>query len=166
MLECLRSVQFLETTASSYIFSEGMCPGPKIYGQPQRDRPWTIPASRGPIWWGRRKFYHSHRAAWYKGVLYCSQCGHFSLKGQSLRGLGKRCQVNPSSRYCQMTMNLIRHGTKRAGFKAWPTYNNTPGEEEPHIAKWAYPDPEWVEEPPPRRYEKSKTPTGENSQKK
>ena len=25
----------------------------------------------------------------------------------------------------------------------------------------AYPDPEWVEEPPPRRYEKSKTPTGE-----
>ena len=91
----------------------------------------------------------------------CSQCGHFSLKGQSLRGLGKRCQVKPSSRYCEMTMNLIRHGTNRAGFKDLPTYNNTPAEGEPHIAKCAYSDSEWVEEPPPRRYENSKTPTGE-----
>ena len=60
-----------------------------------------------------------------------------------------------------MAMNFIRHGTKRAGFKDWPTYNKVPGVDEPHIAKCAYLDPEWVEEPHPRRYDKGKTPTGE-----
>ena len=34
MLECLRCGQFWESTASIMIFSEGMCPGPKIYGPP------------------------------------------------------------------------------------------------------------------------------------
>ena len=121
MLECLRCGQFWESKASSMILSEGICPGPQIYGPPQEERPWVIPANRGPIWWGKHKLHKSHKAAWYRGVLYCSSCGHFSLKGQSLRGLGKRCQVNPGGRYCQMTMNLIRHGTKRAGFKDWPT---------------------------------------------
>ena len=148
MLECLRCGQFWESTASSYVFSEGMCPWPKIYGQPQKDRPWVIPACRGPIWWGRSKLNKSHRAAWYKGVLHCSQFGHFAFKGQSLKGLGKRCQANPSSRYCQMTMNLIKHGTSRAGFKYWPTYNNIPGKDKPQIAKCAFPDPEWMEDPP------------------
>ena len=32
MLECLRCGQFWESTASSYIFSEQICPGPRIYG--------------------------------------------------------------------------------------------------------------------------------------
>ena len=161
MLECLRCGQFWESTASSYVFSGGICPGPKIYGQPQKDRPWVIPACRGPIWWGRSKLNKSHRAAWYKGVLYCSQCGHLSLKGQSLTGLGKRCQVNSSSTYCQVTMKLIQHGTNRAGFKDWPTYDNKPGPEEPQIARCAIPDPEWIKEPPPRTYNKNKTVTGE-----
>ena len=60
-----------------------------------------------------------------------------------------------------MTMNLNRHGTKRAGFKDWPTHINSPGVDEPQIARCSYPDPDWVKELPPRRYEKGKTPTGE-----
>ena len=161
MLECQRCGQFWESTASSMIFSEGLCPGQRIYGPPPKERPWVIPVKRGPIWWGKHKLHKSHKAAWYRGVLYCSSCGHFSLKGQSLRGLGKRCQVNPGGRYCQMTMNLIRHGTKRAGFKDWPKYDNKPGPEEPEITRCAQPDPEWVLEPPPRTYNTSKTSTGE-----
>ena len=39
MLECQSSGQVWESTASSLIFSQGVCPGPKIYGPPQRDRP-------------------------------------------------------------------------------------------------------------------------------
>ena len=35
MLECLRCGQFWESKASSMIFSEGICPGPQIYGPPQ-----------------------------------------------------------------------------------------------------------------------------------
>ena len=105
-------------------------------------------------------------ASWYRGVLYCSKCGHFFFKGQSLRGFGKGCQPSLGSRYCQMTMNLIRHGTNRAGFKDWPTYNNVPGSEEPYIARCAHPDPEWIKEPPPRTYNTSKTITGENIAKK
>ena len=58
----------------------------------------------------------------------------FHSKGKSLRGLAQMCQTNPGGRYCQMTMNLIRHRTKRAGFKDWPTYDNKPGQEEPEIA--------------------------------
>ena len=136
-----------------------MCPGPKIYGQPQKDRPWVIPPNRGPIWWGKHKLHKTHKAAWFRGVLYCNDCGHFSLRGQSLRGLGERCRVDPAGRYCQMTMNLIKHGTPRAGFKDWPTYNNIPGKEEPEVAKYAYPDPDWEKEPPPRTYN-SKSSTG------
>ena len=60
-----------------------------------------------------------------------------------------------------MTMNLIRHGTKRAGFKDWPTYDNKPGPEEPEIARCAIPDPDWIQEPPPKTYNTNKTPTGE-----
>ena len=60
-----------------------------------------------------------------------------------------------------MTMNLIRHGTKRAGFRDWPTYDNKPGPEEPEIARCAMPDPEWVQEPPPKTYNTNKTFTGE-----
>ena len=107
MLECQRCGQFWESTASSLIFSQGVCPGPKIYGPPQRDRPWIIPADRGPIWWGKHKLHKSHKAAWYRGVFYCSGCGHFSLKGQSLRGLSEKCDINLGGRYCQITMNLF-----------------------------------------------------------
>ena len=60
-----------------------------------------------------------------------------------------------------MTMNMIRHGTKRAGFKDWPTSDNVPGPDEPNIARCAQPDPEWLKEPPPRTYNKSKSNTGE-----
>ena len=60
-----------------------------------------------------------------------------------------------------MTMNLIKLGTKRAGFKDWPTYDNKPGPEEPEIARCAIPDPDWVQEPPPRTYNTNRTPTGE-----
>ena len=60
-----------------------------------------------------------------------------------------------------MTMKLIKHGTSRAGFKDWPTYDNIPGKEEPHIARCAHLDPDWVKEPPPRTDDKGKTPTGE-----
>ena len=134
MLDCSRCRQFCESTSSSLISSEGVCPGPRMYGPPQRDRPWNIPTYRGPIWWGRSKLHKSHRAAWYKGVLKCSQCGQFSSKGQSLRGLAKPCHVNPKGRYFQMTMGLMRHGTPRAGFKGWPSEDNVPGKEEAHIA--------------------------------
>ena len=122
MIECIKCGQFWESTATNLILAQGMCPGPKIYGDPQykRERPWTIPAKRGRIWWGKHKLHTSHRAAWYRGVIVCSGCGHFSLKGQSLRGLAKICCNSPASRYCQMTMKLIRHGTKRAGFTDWP----------------------------------------------
>ena len=58
-------------------------------------------------------------------------------------------------------MNLIKHGTPRAGFKDWPTYDNKPGKEEPDIAKCAIPDPDWEKEPPPKTYNTSKTNTGE-----
>ena len=59
-----------------------------------------------------------------------------------------------------MTMNLIRHGTKRAGFKDWPTYDNKPGKEEPEIARYAIPDPALVEEPPSRTDNTGKTVAG------
>ena len=118
MIECIKCGQFWESTATNLILAQGMCPGPKIYGDQQykKERPWIIPAKRGPIWWGKHKLHKTHKAAWYRGVLYCSGCGHFSLKGQSLRGLGQPCFNNPAGRYCQMTMKLIKHGTKRAGF--------------------------------------------------
>ena len=126
---------------------------------PQKERPWVTPANRGPIWWGYSKLHKSHRAAWYRGVLFCSRCGHFSKRAIA-QGLGKKCQVNPGGRCCQMTMNIIRHGTKRAGFQDWPMYDNKPGKEEPEIARCAIPDPTWVEEPPPRTYNTGKTVTG------
>ena len=53
-LECLRCGQFWESAASSMIFSEGMCPGPRLYGPPQKKRPWVIQAAElnwaGPGW--------------------------------------------------------------------------------------------------------------------
>ena len=58
-------------------------------------------------------------------------------------------------------MNLMKHGTPRAGFKDWPTYNNKPGKEEPEIARCAYPDPDWEKEKPPKTYDTSKSTTGE-----
>ena len=60
-----------------------------------------------------------------------------------------------------MTMKLIRFGTRRAGFTDWPTYDNIPGKEEPHIAKIAYQDPCWEDRPPPRTYNTQKSTTGE-----
>ena len=60
-----------------------------------------------------------------------------------------------------MTMNLIKHGTPRAGFKDWATYNNKPGKEEPEIARCAYPDPDWEKEQPPKTYNTGKSSTGE-----
>ena len=59
-----------------------------------------------------------------------------------------------------MTLNLIKHGANRAGFKDWPTYDNKPGPEEPEIARCALPDPDWIQESPPKTYN-TKTPTGE-----
>ena len=59
-----------------------------------------------------------------------------------------------------MTMKLIKHGTRRAGFSDWPTYDNKPGIEEPIIADTAYPHPLWIQEPPPRTYNTGKTVTG------
>ena len=60
---------------------------------------------------------------------------------------------------------MIRHDQPRLGFKGWPRENNAPGQEEKAIANIAYPDPEWIDTPPPRKYEKKahidKTPTGE-----
>ena len=47
------------------------------------------------------------------------------------------------------------------GFKDWPLYDNKPGAEESDIARCAYPDPDWVKEPPPKTYNTNKTPTGE-----
>ena len=91
MIECKRCGQFWESTATNLILAQGMCPEPKIYGQPQLERPWLIPSKRGPIWWGKHKLHKSHTAAWYRGVLYCSDCGHFSFKGNSLRGLALPC---------------------------------------------------------------------------
>ena len=60
-----------------------------------------------------------------------------------------------------MTMKLIRFGTKRAGFTDWPSYDNIPGKEEPHIATIAYQDPCWEDRPPPRTYNTQKSVTGE-----
>ena len=160
MIECKRCGQFWESTATNLILAQGMCPGPKIYGQPQLERPWLIPSKRGPIWWGKHKLHKYHTAAWYRGVLYCSDCGHFSLKGKSCRGLALPCYKNPTGRYCQMTMKLIRHGTRRAGFPDWPNYENKPGAEEPVIAHCAYPDPLWIQGPPPKTYNTGKTVTG------
>ena len=60
-----------------------------------------------------------------------------------------------------MTMKLIRHGTKRAGFADWPRHDNIPGKKEPHIATIAYQDPRWEDRPPPRTYNTQKTITGE-----
>ena len=162
MIECIKCGQFWESTATNLILAQGMCPGPKIYGDQQykRERPWIIPAKRGNIWWGKHKLHKSHRAAWYRGVIFCSGCGHFSLKGKSLRGLAKECHNNPAGRYCQMTMKLIKHGTKRAGFSDWPEYDNIPGKEEPHIANIAYQDNAWDNGPPPRVYNTGKTVTG------
>ena len=59
-----------------------------------------------------------------------------------------------------MTMKLIRHGTKRAGFTDWPDYDNIPGKGEPLIARCAYQDNTWETGPPPRTYNTSKTITG------
>ena len=59
-----------------------------------------------------------------------------------------------------MTMKLAKHGTKRAGFKDWPSYDNKPGEEEPELARCVHQDPECIEEPPPRTYNTGKTVTG------
>ena len=59
-----------------------------------------------------------------------------------------------------MTMKLMKHGTRRAGFSDWPSYDNKPGAEEPVIAKHAYPDPLWVQEPPPKTYNTGQTVTG------
>ena len=56
-----------------------------------------------------------------------------------------------------MTMNLIKQGTPRAGFKDWPTYDNKPGKEEPEIARCAIPDPDWEKEPPTKTCNTSKT---------
>ena len=95
MIECQRCGQFWESTATNLFLAQGMCVGPKIYGQPQLERPWLIPSKRGPIWWGKHKLHKSHIAAWYRGVLYCSDCGHFSFKGNSLRGLALPCYKNP-----------------------------------------------------------------------
>ena len=161
MIECIKCGQFWESTATNLILAQGMCPGPKLYGVQQHERPWIIPAKRGPIWWGKHKLHTSHRAAWYRGVLFCTGCGHFSLNGNSLRGLGKRCYNNPAGRYCQMTIKLIRHGTKRAGFSDWPEYDNIPGKGEPMIANIAYQDTAWDNGPPPRTYNTGKTLTGE-----
>ena len=61
-----------------------------------------------------------------------------------------------------MTMELMRHGTPRAGFKGWPSEDNVPGTEEQNIAQIAYPDPNFETTLPPRTYEnRGKTPTGE-----
>ena len=130
MIECTTCGQFWEPTATKLILAQGMYPGPRLYGKIQHERPWMIPSKRGPIWWGKHRLHKSHKAAWYRGVLYCSGCGHFSLKGNSLRGLAQRCHVNPGGRYCQMTMKLIKDSTKRAGFSDWPTYDNRPGKED------------------------------------
>ena len=59
-----------------------------------------------------------------------------------------------------MTMKLIRHGTKRAGFTDWPDYDNIPGKGEPLIARCAHQDTTWETGPPPRTYNTSKTITG------
>ena len=59
-----------------------------------------------------------------------------------------------------MTMKLIRHGTRRAGFTDWPDYDNQPGSYEKDIATYAYPDPLWIQGPPPRTYNTGKTVTG------
>ena len=53
MLECLRCGQFWESTASSMIFSEGICPSPRLYSPPQKERPWVIPLDSGPIMVGQ-----------------------------------------------------------------------------------------------------------------
>ena len=47
MLECKRCGQFWESTASSMIFSEGICPGPKIYGTPQKRKALDHPCKKG-----------------------------------------------------------------------------------------------------------------------
>ena len=95
MLECLRCGQFWESTASSLIYSEGVCPGPKLYGPPQKERPWVIPANSGPIWWGRSKLHKSHRASWYKGCAVLPKLRAFFLERAITQGIKQKMSSKP-----------------------------------------------------------------------
>eukprot|EP00973_Karenia_brevis_P033062 4562372-Karenia_brevis.AAC.1 len=62
------------------------CPGPKIRGYPQQNRPWLVPTGHD-LQWGQHALCNTgiggHKLQWYKGVLYCALCGAWTKsKGQ------------------------------------------------------------------------------------
>eukprot|EP00973_Karenia_brevis_P012990 1763312-Karenia_brevis.AAC.1 len=58
-------------------------PSPEIWGNPQRNRPWLVPPGQN-IQLGAHKILNTgpqgHKLQWFKGVLYCTQCGGWTAQ--------------------------------------------------------------------------------------
>ena len=155
MLECEKCGLFWAASNTQAILDRGPCLGHNTYGAQPADRPWIIPSNGPQVVWGRTTLHRSHQAKWLRGVLYCGQCGCHSSEGQSLRNLGRRCSMNPQSKYAVDTRRMMCTGKPRQGIKEWPMDCNIPGKE--LLGRYdMYPDPRGLEsksdptcDPPP-----------------
>ena len=129
MLECERGGLFWLASNTDLVVSRGVCLGHNTYGRTPQDRPWVIPSKGAPVIWGATELHRSHRARWMRGILYCGQCGCYSIQGQSLRGLAHQCKMNPKGKCAVDTRRMIVTGKVRQGVKEWPQTSNFPNKE-------------------------------------
>ena len=83
------------STATSPSIEGGVCPPPESMMRTSMDEAAAYMAlTFGPEW--RSAVHASHRPSLAEPVLYCRVCGKYSERAGSIRGLGERCQGDPT----------------------------------------------------------------------
>ena len=113
-VNCCQSWYLKDTT---YIAELGPCPGDMVWGPPSPNRPQLRKANQYCMHLGA-DIHRSHKAAWYRGVLYCTQCGTMAIK-QVPKKLKESCLLKPGSTQCASKLKSIKSGNF-PGPSGWP----------------------------------------------
>eukprot|EP00973_Karenia_brevis_P001873 255091-Karenia_brevis.AAC.1 len=80
-LQCYRCGQ--QWVDKQHYMGDNICPGPEIWGLPQRDRPCIVPQGNN-IQRGAHSILNTgpqgHKLQWYKGIMYCTLCGGWTAQ--------------------------------------------------------------------------------------
>ena len=107
-LECHRCGQFWFSKRVDIPEGLGNFPGHQIYGKPEINRPWIVPAVGKKIRWGRQVLHQSHQAKLLRGALYCTKCGAWYSKGHIFRKVSTECIPNPPVNIHSRPVDLVR----------------------------------------------------------
>ena len=108
------------------LLAKGQCPGPGIWGEIQGEgpnRPHQVPRGEVIMYHGA-KLHSVHKLAWYRGIVYCNNCGAYG-HNRFVGLISPNCVKGPLGSDAHRCLKSIRGGRHPKG-KPWPASEDTP----------------------------------------